>query len=408
MRCACPRRIPATWARLPVGLGAWGDRHSPSEDRQAQDLKECALGGGHRPVGDAAGTSPLSRPGTATPRLGASGLTQALPPHHPVAKTHTGNRATPIPVPAQEDENASTRKHAGGGSRQPHKGQAAETAWSPRRNEWTDSGGPAAQRSMTCPPKGNSHEGYSTDETHVKQVRHERPQVVGLLLDECPEQANPRGSEQPGGYQGWGGGETTSGIRGDILETRGVATALNWTRVSCECHRKNKTYHKNQKTPTGSINKPDLSASPGKPRGACGPSSSGSGSLGPEPRVPAPPRLSCMGKMGDVSRASLPLALLSWGCPQGEAGVPPTVLDSRMIWSTLVWTDQTPQRPLERPHPNHGQQPTAGCGGRGSGWARHRAWFGQRAAHGQKGPCPMPRLTSQSEGPTLSAQGGFH
>lgn len=90
---------------------------------------------------------------------------------------------------------------------------------------------------MTCPPKGNSHEGYSTDETHVKQVRHERPQVVGLLLDKRPEQANPRGSDQPEGYQGWAGGVTTSEIWGNILETRGAGDCTELDTVSCECHR---------------------------------------------------------------------------------------------------------------------------------------------------------------------------
>ena len=45
------------WARLLAGLGACGGTgHSTSEDRQARNLKESALGDGHRAVGDAVGT----------------------------------------------------------------------------------------------------------------------------------------------------------------------------------------------------------------------------------------------------------------------------------------------------------------------------------------------------------------
>ena len=83
-RCAHLRRIPATWARLLAGLGACGGTgHSPSEDRQARNLKESALGDGHREVGDAVGT-PRS-PGLAqcVPSLDDSGLTQAQPPPPP-------------------------------------------------------------------------------------------------------------------------------------------------------------------------------------------------------------------------------------------------------------------------------------------------------------------------------------
>ena len=213
----------------PRGVGGTG--HSPPEGCQAQDLKECALGDGHREVGDATGTSPLSRPGTVHPQTGCLG---AHPGPAPLAlrwsrPTQGTERLRSWYLPRRTE----TRR---GGPRQPHKGQAAETAWSPRRDEWTDSSGPVARRSVTCPPRGNSHEGYGTDETHVKQVR-QRPQVVGLLLDKRPEQANPRGSEQPGGYQGWGGGETASGIRGNILETRGAGDRTELDTVSCECHR---------------------------------------------------------------------------------------------------------------------------------------------------------------------------
>lgn len=158
------------------------------------------------------------------------GSPRPCPARPPVVKTHTGNRATPILVPAQEDGNTPRRSAAAS------QGPSGGDGLGPRRDEWTDSSGPVARRSVTCPPRGNSHEGYGTDETHVKQVR-QRPQVVGLLLDKRPEQANPRGSEQPGGYQGWGGGETASGIRGNILETRGAGDRTELDTVSCECHR---------------------------------------------------------------------------------------------------------------------------------------------------------------------------
>ena len=79
-----------------------------------------------------------------------------------------------------------------------------------------------------------------------------------------------------------------------------------------------------------------------------------------------------------------------------------------MIWTTLLWTDQTPPAPLREAAPQPRPAAHGGARGRGSGWARHRAWFGQLAARGQKGPYPTPRRTSHSEGPTLSTQGGFH
>lgn len=189
----------------------WGTGHSPSEDCQARNLKESALGDGHREVGDAVGTARSPGLPQSVPSLDASGLTQALPPpppptlHRPRSTRGREPRSSsqrqtqrccltrdsaPGTCPG-ERKLASTRKHAGGSSWQPSEGQTLETARSPRRDVRTDSGGPAAQWSMTCPCKGNSHKGYNTDETPVKRVRRERPQVAGLLLYKRPEQANP-------------------------------------------------------------------------------------------------------------------------------------------------------------------------------------------------------------------------
>lgn len=92
--CACPRRIPATWAWLMAGLRpCWGTGHSPSEDCQVRNLKESALGDGHREVGDAVGTahSPGLPQSVPSGCLGAHpGPAPASTPHPPPVKIHTG------------------------------------------------------------------------------------------------------------------------------------------------------------------------------------------------------------------------------------------------------------------------------------------------------------------------------
>ena len=176
------------------------------------------------------------------------------------------------------------------------------------------------------------------------------------------ERASIRDSGEHSGDQGsWGRRGPPSGIPGNILETRGAGageglhqgfrgtfwrpgagageslhqgfrgtfwrpgeleSALNWTL--CECHhillekQDILTKPRNNSRPHRQAGFKRMA---GKAlRGARGPSSFGSGSLGHEPHVPAPSRPSCMGKVGDVSQATPPLAFLSWGCLQGEAG----------------------------------------------------------------------------------------
>lgn len=115
-RSACPRRIPDTWARLTVGLRVWAPRRT-ARPRISRSLP-WVTGTGKWGMPRGCPRSPgLAR---SIPRLDALGLTQVLPPHPLVVKTHTGNRAqeplpvrlrhaarpaTPILVPAQEDEN---------------------------------------------------------------------------------------------------------------------------------------------------------------------------------------------------------------------------------------------------------------------------------------------------------------
>lgn len=65
---------------------------------------------------------------------------------------------------------------------------------------------------------------------HVKQVRHERPQAVGLLLYKHPEQASPPDREQPGGYQGLGQGRAYVRDSGDTLD-RGAAVCTDLDTV---------------------------------------------------------------------------------------------------------------------------------------------------------------------------------
>ena len=84
----------------------------------------------------------------------------------------------------------------------------------------------------------------------MKQVRHERPQAVGLLLYKRPEQASPPDREQPGGYQGLGQGRAYVRDSGEHSRPGELQSALTWTlrvkRMSTCSFRKTRHVNKKQ------------------------------------------------------------------------------------------------------------------------------------------------------------------
>ena len=71
--------------------------------------------------------------------------------------------------------------------------------------------------------------------------------------------------------------------------------------------------------------------------------------------------------------------------------MPPKVLESRMIWTTLLWTDQTPPAPLREAAPQ--PRPAAHGGARGQRervgqaprlvWAAGSSWAEGSLSHAQ-------------------------